>query len=256
MNKTTNYQLNQWDPEDRILRVNFNADNTAIESALKENADAVSAEAAARSAADTSIRTDFAAADNTIKSSLNSEISTRQSEDTAIRTAFAAADATVEGKISRVKLLDTTTTSAATQINVSVSGLNLHTYSKIMIIPIIKFSASASDTVWMRLNNLSTSIYYMGNGSGNKTTMLTSFYPASGHSTSSMNGAAEINLYLAGTYISGHSICACDGTALDHRAIFMESSALAPSAITAINFLCKSGTSLAAGSRVIIYGVK
>ena len=31
MQQTENYALNQWDPEDRILRTNFNADNAKID---------------------------------------------------------------------------------------------------------------------------------------------------------------------------------------------------------------------------------
>lgn len=34
MNHTQTYQLNQWDPDDRILREDFNADNQKLESAL------------------------------------------------------------------------------------------------------------------------------------------------------------------------------------------------------------------------------
>lgn len=34
MNQTNNYQLSQWDPEDRILRTDFNSDNQKIETAL------------------------------------------------------------------------------------------------------------------------------------------------------------------------------------------------------------------------------
>ena len=34
INKTTNYQLNQWDPEDRILRESFNSDNQKIDAAI------------------------------------------------------------------------------------------------------------------------------------------------------------------------------------------------------------------------------
>ena len=33
-NKTENYQLNQWEPEDNFLREDFNADNAALETAL------------------------------------------------------------------------------------------------------------------------------------------------------------------------------------------------------------------------------
>ena len=39
MNATPNYQLNQWEAEDRVLRTDFNADNAKIDAALKAIAD-------------------------------------------------------------------------------------------------------------------------------------------------------------------------------------------------------------------------
>ena len=36
MNQTSNYQLNQWDPEDRILRTDFNEDNAKLDAALAD----------------------------------------------------------------------------------------------------------------------------------------------------------------------------------------------------------------------------
>ena len=36
MTKTTNYQLNQWDPTDRVLRTDFNSDNQKIDAAIAE----------------------------------------------------------------------------------------------------------------------------------------------------------------------------------------------------------------------------
>ena len=50
-NHTTNYDLNQWEGTDKVLRTEFNADNAKIDAALKANADAIAAEAAAREAA-------------------------------------------------------------------------------------------------------------------------------------------------------------------------------------------------------------
>ena len=47
MNKTTNYQLSQWEKTDRIQMENFNSDNEKIDTALKANADAAAAAAAA-----------------------------------------------------------------------------------------------------------------------------------------------------------------------------------------------------------------
>lgn len=55
MNKTANFQLNQWEKTDRIMMEDFNRDNAAIDTALKSNADAVAAETAAREAADTEL---------------------------------------------------------------------------------------------------------------------------------------------------------------------------------------------------------
>ena len=47
-NYTTNYQLNQWEAGDQVLRTEFNQDNQKIDAALKTNADAIAAETAAR----------------------------------------------------------------------------------------------------------------------------------------------------------------------------------------------------------------
>ena len=56
MQKTTNYQLNQWVKSDRIQMEDFNRDNAKIDAALKGNADAVAAETAAREAASSLVK--------------------------------------------------------------------------------------------------------------------------------------------------------------------------------------------------------
>lgn len=40
MNKTPNYQLNQWEAADKVQRTDFNADNATIDAAIKAEADA------------------------------------------------------------------------------------------------------------------------------------------------------------------------------------------------------------------------
>ena len=45
-NHTTNYNLNQWEAADKVLRADFNADNAKIDAALKANADGIAANAA------------------------------------------------------------------------------------------------------------------------------------------------------------------------------------------------------------------
>ena len=42
-NHTTNYNLNQWEAADKVLRAEFNADNAKIDAALKASADAIGA---------------------------------------------------------------------------------------------------------------------------------------------------------------------------------------------------------------------
>ena len=54
MNHTTNYSLSQWEADDKIQRVDFNADNAKIDTAL-------AAEAKARAAADSTINTTLSA---------------------------------------------------------------------------------------------------------------------------------------------------------------------------------------------------
>jgi len=50
-NYTANYHLNQWEPEDQVRRIDFNADNVKLDAALTKKADA-SELAALRSAVD------------------------------------------------------------------------------------------------------------------------------------------------------------------------------------------------------------
>lgn len=263
MNKTQHYQLNQWDPEDRVLRVDFNADNAAIEAALKANAEAVSSEAAARAAADTavrgefaaadaSIRADFAAADTTIRNSVTSEANTRSAQDAAIRKEFAAADANVAAQNCMVKLMDTTTTSATTQINLNVASLKLHEYAYVVIVPRIGFASSATQTIRLRLNNLSSSIYIV---KGTSTPYGPSFYPSSGWGSGETAGnsstiitltASMPNIIARADYTYGY--CLSD-------ACVISSASLANNAISTINFFARD-TTLAAGARIVIYGVK
>ena len=51
MQKTNNYQLNQWEPADKISREDFNRDNAAIDAALAANAQALSVYQTANDAA-------------------------------------------------------------------------------------------------------------------------------------------------------------------------------------------------------------
>lgn len=236
MTKTQHYQLNQWDPEDRILRVDFNSDNAAIDAALKASTDAIAAETSARTSADTKIRTDFAAADNTVRSEF-------AAADNAVRSEFAAADAALRSENLMVKLLTHTTTANATQIDVSVKNIDLTQYAEIIILPQLKTN-TVSKTMTFRINGL-TSGYYHGTSAEN---YFASFYPTSGYHGTFGSYYAKLILYPGGENLSLWN-------SLDSKNVRLPASKLTASAVTTLNFLSSDATILA-GSKIIIYGVK
>ena len=88
MNKTSNYQLCQWDGTDRILRTDFNEDNAKIDAALKQQANSIaSINSTLPGKAD-------AATVTSLTNKLNTEIQNRKDADTAEAAARAQADNT------------------------------------------------------------------------------------------------------------------------------------------------------------------
>ena len=225
MTKTQHYQLNQWDPEDRILRVDFNADNAAADAALKANADAISGEAADRKSAITAVRADFAAADDTLRSE------------------FAAADETLRSENKLVRLRNFITTVDCPQVNVSMSNLNLSQYAELIILPQIKVD-TAGKLLLLRINNMDTG-YYHGTELQN---YFCYFYPTHGYSSGYGSYFAKMCLYPAGENLAVWS-------SYGNTAARLPASRLAVSAVQTLNFVSPSATILS-GSRISIYGVK
>ena len=142
MQQTANYQLNQWDGEDRIMRVDFNSDNAKIDAALEKNATALSqatstleaaleTERQARASGDTAANQATASAREELLNAIASEQSARTSGDAAVRGEFAAADASIrkdfaaaDAAISSacpiVKLQSIVTSQAATQVDLDM----------------------------------------------------------------------------------------------------------------------------------------
>ena len=91
-NQTTNYQLNQWEPADAVQRVDFNADNAKVDTALKSLSDQV-LQKAEQSALNILISSVNQKADastvSSLSSLLNSEISQRQEADSSLQAALA-----------------------------------------------------------------------------------------------------------------------------------------------------------------------
>ena len=97
MNKTSNYQLCQWDGEDRILRTDFNEDNAKIDAALKSHANSIATINSTLSGkASTSTVNSLT---NTVnqkanQSALTAEVNARTAADTAESSARIQADST------------------------------------------------------------------------------------------------------------------------------------------------------------------
>ena len=88
MNKTSNYQLCQWDGEDRILRTDFNEDNAKIDAALKQQANSIA------SINSTLPGKASASTVTSLSAQLNAEIQERKDAVTAEAAARAQADNT------------------------------------------------------------------------------------------------------------------------------------------------------------------
>ena len=79
-NYTTNYQLNQWEPADQVLRTDFNADNAKLDTALKSLSDQVVQKADASTVSSLSQTVAAKAEQN----ALTEEINARTAADTVL----------------------------------------------------------------------------------------------------------------------------------------------------------------------------
>ena len=147
MNKTPNYQLNQWDKSDRIQMTDFNADNAKIEAALAQ-------EAATR-----------ASADNSLQSTLSAELQT------------------IRNLLPIVHLQTITTSAATNKLDIDLNGIDWNTYLYVLL----RIDGTTSDSAaafYVRMNNRSgESDYYSssnGNSSNSQNYALSIYLPLSG----------------------------------------------------------------------------
>lgn len=110
MEKTTHYQLNQWDGDDRIMRTDFNGDNAAIDEALHENAQglaeakstleaALETERQARAAEDGALQQAVAAEQTAREQAVTAEANTRSAADTEEANIRSQQDAAIRGEL-------------------------------------------------------------------------------------------------------------------------------------------------------------
>lgn len=274
MQQTANYQLNQWDGEDRIMRVDFNSDNAKIDAALQQNAAALSqATADLQSALETERQApasgDTAASQATasakqellnghrLPNSLPGAPETPQSAeslaaaDAAIRQEFAAADAAVSAACPIFKIQSIVTSQAATQIDLDLRDASYRNLAFLLLIPQVN---TASSTVYIRVNGISANNYYVGS---TLRSFLSYFNPC--NPTGSMPGYAICRLALYTDIIS----CVTQNLSYDGGgADFYTSGAILnpniakTGALQTLNVVTKDGGLIDAGSRFTLYGMR
>lgn len=133
MNKTPNYQLNQWDKSDRIRMEDFNADNAKLEAALAQEANA------------------------------------RTEGDTSLQNSLGAELQAIRNLLPIVHLQSITTTSTSTKVDIDLSGIDWSAYPFILVRVDGKMSSSSA-SFYVRINNYSGEYdyyYTTGDGSNN-----------------------------------------------------------------------------------------
>ena len=137
MEKTSQYQLNQWAAEDRILREDFNRDNANVEAGLVALGERVTAEQSAREQA---------------VSNAKSQLEASNADKTALEALQAQVDA-----LPFVKLREFTTSAEAAQVDADMSGIDLRQYAYVLVVPRL---SSGSSTIYLRLNGISDAYYF------------------------------------------------------------------------------------------------
>ena len=247
MEKTSQYQLNQWAAEDRILREDFNRDNANVEAGLVALGQQITAEQTARAQAITAEQTARAQAITAAQTARTQAINTAKSQlenSKADKTALSALTDRVDA-LPFVKLRSITTSAAANQVDVDVSGIDLREYAFLLVAP--KLSSSAT-YIQMRINGVSNYSYFKDNSSQN---YLIRFKPASAEYNYSIKlmGLGETINALAeyvssngyGSWVPGH---------------MSESSGATSSTLQTLNFLGEDSAKIAAGGKITIYGVR
>lgn len=190
MQKTTNYQLSQWDAEDRILREDFNQDNKKLDDAIA-----------------------------------------------ALRDASPL-----------VKLLDFTTQSSQSKVEISLADLDLRNYRELWMY--ITFSSTTTETnfVYLTLNDIKQ---YWDSSTSTQYGLVT--ISTRGDTAGRFIACVTI---LMGPLIAGY-IRQSYYTEKFYPTIFsnMQTAALSGDQLTKMALCCLNGT-IGAGSRITILGVR
>ncbi len=207
---TPNYGLNQWELTDKVVMKDFNADNAAIDAAIKAEADA-------RAAADGAINTALGKkADKTaltaVQNSLNSEISNRKS---------AVESLTEQSKLHTI--LSHTQSGSATEITLDLSGVSWSQFRRVYFLILTKGSGSSR----AGFNNMVNLFDF----SNNSEDYCLSMAPL-------RNGGLKVSGLLTGSQVN------------------LFKSTYTYNGLKNLAIICNSGSTIASGFKVFLYGEK
>ncbi len=290
MDKTTHYQLNQWAPEDRILRTDFNADNAKLDQALRQGAEDL---AAARTAAEEALAQErqeraagvsaasqaAAEARQAALGAVASEQSAREGQDAAIRQELSAAVAGAKSEASAAVTAERTArTDQDAAIRRDFAAADAAAAAAVPLVKLREITTSAAAAqVDLDLGGIALGSYW-------ELIIVPRLSASSNYIYLRINGLSErvyvgdgITDYISMTYpfnSGAYTVCrlyayggsvACrthlDGYARNvglttMMAKAVSTSFLTPAGLRTVNFYTNDGTPIAAGGKFTIYGIR
>lgn len=241
MKQTENYQLNQWDPEDRILREDFNRDNANVENGLTTLQKGLTAETQNREMAVAAARQEASQALSTAAGALES--------GKADKTALAQLQTLVDA-MPFVKLREVAISQSVNQVDVDVSDIRLDQYLYLLFVPELYISNAEE-------NLLSLCFYVRFNGISEKV------YARQGMSSSYFLGEENIHnvyskfeLMQSNGEIKGLGYCVASGGSGTLKGTWIDPKALTASQLQSVNFTAEDPGLIRPGGKIYVYGVK
>lgn len=252
MNYTENYRLNQWDPEDRLLREDFNRDNANVESGLTTLKQGLETETQSREAAVTAAKQEAAQAVNAAKQEASQALAAATGaleSSKADKTALAQLQTQVDAR-SFVKLREVAISESVNQVDVDVSDIRLDQYLYLLFVPELYISNAEENLLslrfYVRLNGISEKIYASQGNSASYFMGETNIHDTySKFELMQSNGAIKGLEYSTGSRGNGYL-----------TGMWADPEALAASQLQSVNFTAEDPGLIRPGGKIYVYGVK
>lgn len=248
MNYTENYRLNQWDPEDRILREDFNRDNANVESGLTTLKQGLETETKSREAAVSAARQEATQAVNAAKQEASQALTAAADaleSSKADKTALAQLQALVDA-MPFVKLREVTVSQSANQVDVDVQDIKLDQYAYVLFMTQLYTDGVEARQFMVRINGMTRDYYSQGSRS------IYLFHTRSLIYDSSF----EFRLMESGGIIKGIMSEVDFNGSLNQVGSQVDDTVLQAPQLQTVNFIGEDGGLIRQGGKIYIYGVK